>query len=90
MFDTLRTTCCTISDIDIGAYLLLHGAKLEGVVVIAKNRGAYTFTHKKLSQLIHEYKQYKPLKFSPKAFIDMRNDLKRMTPDPAFIPDINR
>lgn len=78
MFDTIRPTTCTISNIDLGSYLMLRGARLEGTSVISKNRGAFTFSHKRLSDLIHDFHQDREIRFSPKALFRFRDDLKRL------------
>lgn len=90
MFDTLRTSNITICDIDVVAYLMMHGAKLEGVTVHAKNRAAFTLTGKNIPNLLHDFKQCKIIKFSPKAYMDIRRDLKHLSPDPAHVPEINQ
>ncbi len=81
MFDAIRRTSCTITDIDVGAYLMLKGAKLEGVTIIARNRASYTFTGKNILALVYEYKQSKRIRFSPKAFCDFRYELKKFSRD---------
>lgn len=81
-FDVIRSTSCTISDLDLGCYLWYRGAKLEGTTIMEKNRAAFTFSHKHLTDLIHEYKQYRSIKFSPRALFDFRDDLKRLALPP--------
>ena len=78
MFSSIRPTTCTISDIDLGTYLMLRGAKLEGVEVIQPKRAAFTFSHKHLSDFIHEYHQGQEVRFSVKALFQFRYDLKRL------------
>jgi hypothetical protein len=82
MFSAIRPTCSTISDLNLAAYLMLRGAKLEGVEVIAPKRGAFIFTHKRLADLIHAYHQHAEIRFSPKALFEGRESLKRM----SFVP----
>lgn len=88
MFDTLRSNTCTICNLDIAAYLLLMGCRLEGVSMIAKNRAAFTLTGRNVPQMIHDYKNNKRIKFAPKAYMDCRYDLKKMTPDPEEISEM--
>ncbi len=89
MFDTLRSTRITTCSLDIAAYMLLMGAKLEGVTVIAKNRAAFTLTGRGIPQHLHDYQAGKRIKFSPKRYMEMRYDLKKMTPDPDQIEEIS-
>lgn len=77
MFDALRTTCTTIDDLYLGAYLMYRGAKLEGVTKITAFKCTFTFTHKHLTDLIHEYEQYQEVRFSPKRLAQYRSDLKK-------------
>ena len=88
MLDTLRSSSCTICNLDMAAYLMLMGCRLEGVAVISKNRAAFTLTGRGIPQHIHEYKNYKRIKFSPKAYMEHRYELKKLCPDPLDIEEI--
>lgn len=84
MLDVIRPTSCGISDLNLASYLMLRGAKLEGVTVIQKNRASFMFTHKRMSDLIHDYNQHRRIKFSPRALFEFRESLKRLS---AFDPN---
>lgn len=86
MFDTIRPTSCTIGDLNLGTYLMLRGAKLEGTTVQAPNRASFTFTHKHLADFVHEYHQGQEIRFSPKILFQFREDLKRLTIYPTSTP----
>lgn len=88
MFDTLRSHTCTICNLDMAAYLLLMGCRLEGVSVQSKTRAAFTITGRNIPQHIHDYKKGKRIKFSPRVYMDMRYDLKKMCPDPSQIEEL--
>jgi hypothetical protein len=88
MFDTIRCSAVTLCDLDVAAYLMLMGCKLEGVTVHAKSRGSFTLTGRRVPDLIHDFKHGKMIRFSPRVYMELRRDLKRLVPDPADIPDI--
>lgn len=72
----------TITDINLGAYLMLRGARLQSVDEVAPRRKAFLFTHKRMRDILHDYEQHAEIRFSPKILFGFREQLKHLT----FVP----
>ncbi len=74
----IRPNSCTISNLSLASWLMFRGARLEGLESLGQNISAFTFTHKRLSDFIHEYEQGHEVRFSPKVLFQFRDDLKKL------------
>lgn len=78
---TLHPSRYVTQDLGLAAYLQLRGARLHGCLRYNDNRFVQLmFTHKDIAKFIQEYYTDQPIKFAPRAFMQMRTDFKRMDP----------
>jgi hypothetical protein len=83
---TLRINRTTTSNLDLAAYLMLRGCRLEGIEKTSQFRSMFIITGENVPELVNEFASYTPVEFSPKAFMDVRSAIKRM----AMEEDVDR
>ncbi len=86
---TLRPCHTSTTNLDLAAYLMLRGARLEGIEPLGAKRDCFVFTHKGILDFVNDYEAHKPIKFSPKALMEMRLELKRHARPAKVVPSVS-
>lgn len=68
----------TTTDLYLAAYLMYHGADVLAVTKLNAYSSTITLAHRNILSLVDAYTAYRPMKFSPRAFGEKRDELKRL------------
>lgn len=68
----------TTTDLYLAAWLMMQGAKLQGITKLSQFASTLTFTHPKILDVVNDFNACEPVTFSVKSFGEIRNEIKRL------------